>query len=141
VVTAVAAAASSENSASNSVTLAADQVAIALAHSSLSYECSTNPEDLPLAGTGEFSAKHWSGKAQEYAEQTQTLVNGDFIHSSRTINGLPLSTNIVLAVGDIPNLVNDLSGKAPLNHLHAIADVAGLQDAIDFNFALAAAGI
>lgn len=127
--------------ASDEVVLASNQVALASTQRSLASEWASNPKNVIVSGTTEFSAKHWADKAQEYADQTLATAEGDFVPFSRTINSMPLSADIVLNIADIPSLASDLNGKAPISHVHEIADVTGLQSSIDFNFALAAAGI
>ncbi|MBJ2129059.1 hypothetical protein JC525_08930 [Alteromonas sp. IB21] len=58
---------------------------------------------VPNSG-GKYSSYHWAKEAEAYAQQTLDTVNGDFVPSTRTVNGKALSSNIIIGTGDIQGL-------------------------------------
>lgn len=81
---------------------------------SLSQEYANSLEDVFVTGTSDYSAFHWSKKAEQYANDTLAVVEGDFVPTSRTINGQALSANITLSaanVGAVPT-ARTVNGKA-----------------------------
>lgn len=73
----------------------------ASASSDLANEFANKNANTFVSGTSLYSAKHWAAEAESYAQQTLETVSGDFVPSSRTVAGKPLSSNITIAVDDL----------------------------------------
>jgi hypothetical protein len=90
---------------------------------------------IPNSG-GKYSSYHWAKEAEAYAQQTLNTVNGDFVPSTRTVNGKALSQNIIIGTADIQGLstvatsgsYNDLSNKPTVSSLGAAPASHGHSD-------------
>ena len=93
----------------------------------LAREYALKAENVPVSGTAdEFSALHYSLRAKFWADNAAATVGNDlsdYVPKVTTVNGKPLSSNITLTLSDI--------GAAAAVHGHSIADVTGLQAALD----------
>lgn len=60
----------------------------------------THNQTIPDSG-GKYSAYHWAKESQSYASQAQAIVGGNFVPSTRTVNGKTLDANIILNFSDV----------------------------------------
>jgi|GEM_PF-3715667 len=75
-------ASASANEAETSRAAAVAAVSDANTSSALSQRWATEEPDIPVT-TGLFSARHWSGRAQFFANQAQAVVEADYATNSR----------------------------------------------------------
>lgn len=144
---AASSASSASTSAANASTSASDagaDASAAAASATLSQDWATKAEDVEVT-TGLYSAFHWSKKAEAWA----ALANPTALDNMSDVNTAAKADGFILfwdqtageyqfmdfahthVIADVTGLQAALDGKSATGHSHVIGDVTGLQAALD----------